>query len=430
MRRPAVALRPRLAELALLILAALASLVAAGTVALRAPEGPALQDLLPTGLAIAAALAIHAGLVARRRDEDPILLPTALLLVGVGIALSQRLAPALAARQAAFAVLAMAALGACALAPLPLHALQRYRYSAAALGLGLVAATLAFGRAAEAGGPRLWLGVGEASFQPAEALKLLQVVAMAGYLADRRAVLAGAGTRLGPLRLPSLAYAAPLAVMLGLSLLLLAVQRDLGAALLLYAIALALLYAASGRLGYVAFGAAAFVAGAAAMHRVVGIVQARTAIWLDPWSDPSGLGFQPVQAHLAMAAGGVLGRGLGGGMPGAIPAVHTDFVYAAIVEELGVAGAAAVLLLYGLVVLRGLRAAATATDPFAALLAAGLSLALGLQAAIIVAGNLRLMPLTGITLPLLAHGGTSLVASGASIGLVLRLSASPGGRRG
>ena len=418
-----LAARPRLTELLLVGVAAGIALASSAALPLRDGRPATLGDIQPALILIGGVLAVHAALSVGRRGEDPILLPVVLCLLGLGLALSRRLAPDLAGRQAVWQLVALAALAIAALAPFDLGRLRRYRYSLAAAGLALVGVTLVAGRPAIPGGPALWLGIGPFTLQPSEVLKLLLVVAMAGYLADRRVLLAGAGSRLGPLRLPPLPYVAPLGVMLGLSLLLLAVQRDLGAALLLFAIALVLLYIASGRLAYVAFGGAAFSAGSLALHRLLGIVQTRTAIWLDPWSDAQGAGYQLVQALLAMGAGGVLGRGLGRGMPEAIPAVHTDFVYAAIVEELGVAGAAAVLMLYGILVLRGLRVAVAQRGPFEQLLAAGLAVALGCQALIILAGNLRLIPLTGITLPLLSHGGSSLLVSAVSVGLLLRLSA-------
>lgn len=422
--RPAAAARPT--ELALLGLAAAATLAAVATAPLRDGRPASVAELAPALALAGCAAAIHLILCLRGRREDPVLLPTTALLMGLGLALSRRLAPDLAGRQLLWQILALSALGTAAAAPLDLGLMRRYRYSIAAAGLALVGLTLVAGRPAAPGGPALWLGIGPVSMQPSELLKLLLVVAMAGYLADRRVLLAGASSRLGPLRLPALPYLAPLGVMLGLSLVLLAVQRDLGAALLLFATALGMLYVASARIDHVAYGLGAFAAGAVLLHAALGIVQVRTAIWLDPWSDAQGAGYQLVQALMAMAAGGVLGRGLGHGLPEAIPAVHTDFVYAAVVEELGVAGATAVLALLAVLVLRGLRVAATAHGPFEQLLAAGLAIALGCQAVIILFGNLRLIPLTGITVPFLAHGGSSALVSAVSVGLLLRLSAPAG----
>ena len=231
--------------------------------------------------------------------------------------------------------------------------------------------------------------------------------------------------RLGPLRLPPLPYLAPLGAILGLSLGLLAAQGDLGAALLLYAIALGMLYAASGRLSYVVMGLAAFGAGAAALARITPIVATRVAVWRDPFAQSSDAGYQLVQGLVAIGSGGVLGSGLGLGAPLLVPAVHTDFVYAALVEELGLAVGLGVLVIYAVVVLRGLRIATTAATRFEALLAAGLSFGLALQTFIIIGGVTRLVPLTGITLPFLSYGGTSMVISTASVGLLLAISEPP-----
>jgi cell division protein FtsW (lipid II flippase) len=287
----------------------------------------------------------------------------------------------------------------------------------------LVAATLVGGRSLYAGGPALWLGFGSFVFQPSEALKFLLVVFLAGYLADKRELLADASTQIGPLKLPPLPYLAPMGVLLGLSLSLLAVQGDLGAALLLFAISLGMLYLASSRLDYVLVGLAGFGAGAYLMYRQLSVVGTRVEIWLDPWSRAQESGYQLVQSMLALAGGGVMGTGIGFGSPADIPAVHTDFVYAAIVEELGMAGGTAILALYALLAIRGFRIAIVATDPFDRLLAAGLTFAIATQTLIIVGGVVRLIPLTGITLPFLSYGGSSMVVSAISVGLLLRVSA-------
>ena len=205
------------------------------------------------------------------------------------------------------------------------------------------------------------------------------------------------------------------------------VQRDLGAALLFFVVFLLLLYTATARWSYVILGLLLFVAGSAVLYSVVDTVQVRVDIWLDPFRDAGGAGYQVVQALYAFARGGILGTGLGAGLPVVdgrlpIPAVHTDFPLAAIGEELGLVGILALLGLYLIVIERGLRIAASAADDFRALLAAGLSLVIGVQAFIIAAGNLKLIPLTGITLPFISYGGSSLVANAIAIGLLLALS--------
>ncbi len=372
---------------------------------------------------IAIFLLIHASLLLRAWRADPLILPVVAVLMGLGLSLQQRLAPALAGRQLAWLLLSAAVIGLACHAPLPWRSLRRYRYTWAALGLGLVAVTLVFGRSAVPGGPALWLGIGGFVFQPAEVLKLLLVVFLAGYLADKRELLVESSLRLGRLRLMPLGYLAPLAVVLGASLALLAVQGDLGAALLLFAITLGMLYLTSLRASYVLAGLTLFGIGATILYRLLPIVRLRVQIWQDPWSDAQDAGYQLIQGLMAISAGGVTGSGIGLGAPTSIPAVHTDFVYAAIVEELGLAGAAAVLLLYAILVIRGLRVAALGRQPYLQLLAGGLALALGVQTLVIVAGVVKLIPLTGITLPFLAHGGSSLVTSSVAVGLLLRLSA-------
>jgi len=414
--------KARWTELTLLALASLIAIAAATPHAITAAGSFTLGSLAPTLTLIVVFLLAHLFLVAWGDGSDQVLLPIVACLMGLSLALGQRLAPALATRQWLWLILAAAVLVAVAIAPYDLRWLRRYRYSWALAGIALVALTLVAGRSSAAGGPRLWLGVGPVQFQPSEVLKLLLVVFLAGYLEDKRELLAHASTRIGPLRLPPLPYLVPLAAMLGLSLVLLAVQGDLGAALLLFAIALAMLYLASSRTTYVLVGIALFAVGAYLMHGQVGVVATRTAIWLDPWSDAQGAGYQLVQALMAIAAGGVIGTGLGLGMPTAIPAVHTDFVYAAVVEELGVAGATAILMLYFLLTIRGLRVAMTAVDTFARLLAAGLTLALSFQTLIILGGVVKLIPLTGITLPFLSIGGSSMLVSCISVGLLLRIS--------
>ncbi|MCB0215522.1 MAG: FtsW/RodA/SpoVE family cell cycle protein [Caldilineae bacterium] len=413
----------RVDEALLLALAAGVTLAAALPLQLLQPEGIRAAGLMPPLALIGLFVVLHLALLLRGWRADPIVLPVLLVLMGLSLALQQRLAPALASRQLTWLLLGAAIVGLACHAPLPWRLLRRYRYTWASLGLALVGLTLVFGRSPVSGGPELWLGLGPLVFQPAELLKLLLVIFLAGYLADKQELLVESSIRLGPLRLMPLGYVAPLAVVLGACLALLAVQGDLGAALLLFCTTLGMLYLASLRAAYVVGGLAVFAGGSWLLFERLAIVQQRIALWLDPWSDPQGGGYQLIQALMAIAAGGVTGTGIGLGAPTSIPAVHTDFVYAALVEELGLAGAAALVLLYALLVLRGFRVAILARTPYAQLLAGGLALSLGVQALVIIGGVLRLIPLTGITLPFLSYGGTSIVTSAAAVGLLLRLSA-------
>ena len=205
------------------------------------------------------------------------------------------------------------------------------------------------------------------------------------------------------------------------------IQRDLGAALLFFAVFLALAYVATARAGYVIVGLVLLVIGAIAAYQLFGHVRIRVDVWRDPFADPSGVGYQVVQALIAFARGGLLGTGLGGGLPTVggrlpIPAIHTDFPLAALGEELGLIGVTAILGIYLVIIERGLRIAASAADDFRALLATGLALVVGVQAFIIAAGNLKLIPLTGITLPFISYGGSSLLANAVVVGLLLALS--------
>jgi cell division protein FtsW (lipid II flippase) len=255
-----------------------------------------------------------------------------------------------------------------------------------------------------------------------ELVKLLLVVFLAGYLEEYRELLSIAGRRIGRVQLPPMPYLAPILVMIGAALLLFWLQKDLGPALLFSTVLLAMLYVASGRGSYVVLGLALLVLGGALADRVFGHVHTRIVIWLDPWANRETIGYQLVQALYAFASGGVFGAGLDFGSPRYIPAVHTDFVIAAIGEELGLAGSLAVVSLFVLLVQRGFVIALNARSGFATLLASGLTSVLALQALIILAGTLELIPLTGITLPFVSYGGSSVVANFLIIGLLLRIS--------
>jgi len=233
--------------------------------------------------------------------------------------------------------------------------------------------------------------------------------------------------RLGLLRLPPLPYLVPMVAMWAIALGIVVIQRDLGAALLFFAVFLLLLFIATARWSYVALGLVLFAAGSVLAYSLFDHVQTRVDIWLDPWSDPLGAGYQVIQALIAFARGGLIGTGLGAGLPTVggrlpIPAVHTDFPLAALGEELGLIGVLAILGVYLVIVERGLRIAASAADDFRAILAAGLALVVGVQAFIIAAGTLKLIPLTGITLPFISYGGSSLLANAVVVGLLLAIS--------
>jgi cell division protein FtsW (lipid II flippase) len=377
-------------------------------------------------------LAAHLVFVLAGRRTDQILLPTVGMLGGIGLLLMERLPQdlagslgGLAQTQLVWLVLAVATLTVLAVAVRSDAWLRRYKYTWAAVGLLLLLLTFVFGN--DTNGARLSLSIGPLSGQPSELLKVILVVFLAGYLSENRPLLVEESTRVGPLRLPPLPYLAPMVAMLAIALTIVIFESDLGAALLFFVVFLLLLYAATARTAYVVLGGLAFAAGAVVLYELFDRVRTRIDIWLNPFADPQGAGYQVVQALHAFARGGLLGTGLGAGLPTIagqppIPALHTDFPFAALGEELGLVGILAILGLYLVLVERGLRIASAAQDEFRAILAAGLSLVIGVQAFIIAAGNLKLIPLTGITLPFISYGGSSLFANAVIVGFLIGLS--------
>ncbi len=435
--------RPRLRELALLGLVAIALVVGSaslgGTERLTSGDSGGLgvsafplADAPQLAIYLGALLVAHLAQVLAGRRTDQVLLPAVGMLGGISLLLMERLPQSLAGQlgglsetQLIWLCLSIAIVTSLAIVVRSDAWLRLYKYTWAAAGIGLLGLTFLFGR--EVNGARLTLALGPVSLQPSELLKVILVVFLAGYLSEFRPLLVEQSWRVGPLRLPPVPYLAPMVAMWALALGIVVVERDLGAALLFFAVFLLLLYVATARAIYVVVGLAMFVLGAALMYRLFGVVQTRVDVWLNPWSDPAGAGYQQVQALYAFGRGGLLGTGLGAGLPTVggrppIPAVHTDFPFAALGEELGLVGVLAILGIYLVVIERGLRIAASAADDFRALLAAGLSLVVGVQAFIIAGGNLKIIPLTGITLPFISYGGSSLVANAVVIGLLLALS--------
>jgi len=381
---------------------------------------------------LVALFGVHAALVLAGRRTDQILLPTMGLLGGIGLLLMIRLPQDLAGRfgglaqtQLSWLVIGLLIVAALAVAVRNDVWLRRYKYTWAAAGVALLLATFVFGH--DVNGARLSLTIGPFSGQPSELLKVILVVFLAGYLSENRPLLQEESTRVGPFRLPPLPYLAPMVAMWAIALGVVIVQNDLGAALLFFAVFLLLLYVSTARVSFVVLGLGAFVVGAGLLYFVVDRVRTRIDIWVNPFADANGAGYQVVQALHAFARGGLIGTGLGAGLPSVagrppIPALHTDFPFAALGEELGLVGILAILGLYLVLVERGLRIASAAQDEFRAILAAGLSLVIGVQAFIIAAGNLKLIPLTGITLPFVSYGGSSLLANSVIVGLLIALS--------
>jgi cell division protein FtsW (lipid II flippase) len=432
--------RPRIRRRELGLLLVVAGALALGNLSLGLTRNGSLGLVDPAGLLIylAALAAVHLALVTAGRRVDEVLLPAVGLLGGIGLLLAERLPQDLVVQQVGPAVLGLASLQLVWLVLALVIAvvvaitvrsdrwLRLYKYTWAASGLGLLALTFVLGT--DVNGTRLTLDLGPVSGQPSELLKVILVVFFAAYLAENRVLLADARVRVvGRLTVPPAPYLLPAGLMLALALGIVVIQRDLGAAMLFYAVFLCLFYLATGSKVDVVLGIGLFLVGFVLLALVFPHVRDRVATWLDPWSDPLGTGYQTIQALHAFARGGLLGTGLGAGLPTVggqlpIPAVHTDFPLAALGEELGMAGVLAVLGCYLVVVARGLRIAAAAADDVRALLCAGLALVIGVQAAIIAAGNLKLIPLTGITLPFISYGGSSLLVNGLIVGLLLAFS--------
>ena len=363
---------------------------------------------------------------------DQVLLPVVATLACLGLLAVQRLHPTLAARgpvyaglaekQLIFIVAGFALLWTAAVGVRRLDWLRRYKYTWLVLSLGLLSLTFAFGE--EINGARLWLSVGPFQGQPSEVVKITLVTFMAGYLEDKRDLVGSSWTD-GPIHLPPLPYLLPTVLMGAASLAILVVQNDLGSALLFFGVFLTMLYVASGRVIYVTFGLLGFSLACWASYRFFDRIGIRVQNWLDPWRDPLVTGYQQVQSDFALAGGSVVGTGLGKGQPYHIPEVQTDFVFSALGEELGLVGSVAILALYLVLVLRGFAIGLAATSGFARLLAVGLSTTSALQTLVIIGGVVRLIPLTGITLPFISYGGSSLIANFIIVGLLLHISGEP-----
>jgi cell division protein FtsW (lipid II flippase) len=307
------------------------------------------------------------------------------------------------------------------------RALDAYTYTIGLAGEVFNLLPIAPGIGETINGGRLWVHIGPVTFQPSEIGKVLIVVFLASYLSAKKDLLAVATRRIGPFRLPEPRYLGPLLVAWGVSLAVLFIERDMGSSLLFFGIFVAMLWVATARGTFLALGLALFVAGAIIGYLSFGHVQDRVKIWVHAL-EPAYVhdrGYQLAQSEFAFATGGIIGTGLGQGHPGLIPFAATDFIFAGFGEELGLFGSTAILLLYVVIVGRGFKIALTREDSFSKLLATGLTTAVAFQSFIIIGGVTRLIPLTGITLPFVSYGGSSLVANFVLLAMLLRISAVP-----
>jgi cell division protein FtsW (lipid II flippase) len=350
---------------------------------------------------------------------DPLFLPVAAMLNAIGFVLIARLqdaptAAAPAVAQARWLAVSVAAFVALLWFVRDARDLARYRYTWALIGVALLLLPLLPVIGKEVNGARLWIEAGPLNFQPAELAKVLLVLFFASYLAERRELLTVATRRIGPIGIPDTRHFGPLALAWAVSMLIMIFQKDLGSSLLFFAIFVVMLWTATARPIYLIAGTGLFAAGALFTYQAFAHVQSRIEVWREP--------FALVQSLFALATGGAWGTGLGQGRPDLIPSVQTDFIFSALGEELGLAGTVAVLTAYALFVARAFGLATRCRDDFSKLLVVGLAGAFGLQTVLIIGGVTNLIPLTGITLPFMSYGGSSLLSNFLLVALLVRVS--------
>jgi cell division protein FtsW (lipid II flippase) len=427
--------RRRGAELFLLVLALAVGVGAYAAVGLGV-EGEVPPDILGYGGWLAG-LIIAAHVVVRLTAPyaDPVLLPVVAALNGLGLAVIHRLDLAyeatdqtagFAQKQLTWMTLGVALFVATLIFLRDHRALQRFTYTLGLTAIVLLLLPMVPGLGTTINGARIWIRLGAFSFQPGEVAKVLLVIAFAGYLVLHRDALALAGRRLLFVDLPRGRDLGPILAMWLVSLGILVFQRDLGSSLLFFGLFLVMLYVATERPGWLVVGGGLFVAGGLVAWQLLSHVQTRVDIWLDPFAHygegTDDTAFQPVEAMFGMGWGGLIGRGFGDGSPDRVPFANSDFIVASIGEELGLTGVIAVILMYGIMVERALRAALVCRDGFGKLIATGLAGVLALQVFVVIGGVTRLIPLTGLTTPFLSYGGSSLVANWVIIALLLRIS--------
>ena len=405
-------------ELFLLILGALPVLLLYSMYVVTSGNELGLEALgVPLGLFAAFALA-HLAIRRLAPAADPAILPIVFVLSGVGITFLTRLKPELAVNQVVWLFVSVAAMVAVLALARNFERLAAYKYPIGAVGVLLLLLPMFVGT--EKGGSKLWVYIGGFGFQPGEFAKILIVLFLAFYLASNREALSITMRRFGPFAVPRLRMLLPLLVTWGVCLLLVVFERDLGSALLFFVFFVIMLYVATGRASYVLVSFLLLAVGGVFCYFAFSHVRTRVSIWLDPWADAAGGGYQIVQSLYSLADGGLIGAGIGKGLPTYIPVVESDFIFSAIAEESGLLGGAAVLICFLLLAVRGFATAARAKSDSAAFAAVGLTSALCFQAFLIVGGVTKLLPLTGVTLPFMSQGGTSLLASFLIVGLLLR----------
>ncbi len=375
---------------------------------------------VPIGI-FAAFLLAHVAIRKLAPNADPALLPITFALSGIGIAFVTRLAPNAAPRQLIWMFAGVAMLILVLVLVRNIDRLASYKYTLMIAGVLLLLAPMLPVIGEEINGSRLWLNLGGFSFQPGEIAKICIVLFLAAYLAQNREMLSVFTWKVGPFNLPSLPTLIPLLAMWALAFLIVVLEKDLGSALVLFLVFLVMLYVATGKKFYVIVGVILAGIAAVLLYFMFSHVQTRVEVWLDPFADAQNKGYQIVQSIFSLADGGLFGVGIGRGMSDVIPYVESDFIFSAIGEETGLLGASGVLLLYLCFAIRGILTAARAKSDVSSFTAVGVTSIVILQAFIIVGGVTRLIPLTGITLPFISQGGSSLLAGFIIVALLLRV---------
>ena len=419
---PRLVAKRRSTELALIFMAAAITAVAYTLASLGA------NAVIPARLGPFLALVLmligvaHIAVRILARGADGTLLPLVVLLHGIGYVMISRLDDKFAAQQSMWSLVSIGAFVLTLFVVQRPSDLARFKWTFFLIGAVLLMLPMIPGFGRNINGARIWVDLGPLGFQPGEFAKLALAIFLAGYLSERRELIAASTWKIGPVRLPEMHYIAPVIVAWAFAVLVMVGERDLGSSLMFFTLFVVMMWVATERISYLVMGFLMFGIAAYVSWRMFDHVQTRVDIWLDPWSDQYGKGWQIVQSLYGIGDGGVAGRGLGRGTPNTIPYAESDFIFAAIGEELGLIGATTVLMAYLLLVGGGLRIALRTDRTFEKLLATGLTTIVGVQAFIIIGGVIKVVPLTGITLPFVSYGGSSLLANYILLALLLRLS--------
>jgi cell division protein FtsW (lipid II flippase) len=356
-------------------------------------------------------------------DADPVLMPVVLVLNGIGYVFIERGDAHQAGLQLAWTVIGLFIYAALLATVRYSRDLERYRYLTLAAAFLLLISPLVPGIGEKINGARLWVHFSSLQFQPIEIAKLLLVIFFASYFVDKRELLTVSTRRVGNRLLPDLRAFGPIALAAVTALLIILVEDDIGFSLILFLVFLTMVWTATGRWTYVVIGLVGFALAAYLASHILTQVNERFTDWLNPWPYAQGIGFQPVQGELAFARGGLFGTGIGFGIAqGVLPIASSDYIFAVIGEEMGLVGALGIVACFAILAGAGLRAARHSRSEFSRLCATGLTATLGLQAFLIMAGDTRLLPLTGVTLPFVSYGGSSLVANYALVAILMRIS--------